>query len=85
MRLSDQKCVAEVNVAEIADAIGRYLKRHPKASETVEGVAKWWLRRQRYNDSIELVQQALDYLEATGRVKKCISLGMVRYQPVARH
>lgn len=55
---------------DIADTIDRYLVSCPEASETVEGVARWWLARQRYNDSLELVQCALDVLESQGRVER---------------
>ncbi|OIO59468.1 MAG: hypothetical protein COX57_02900 [Alphaproteobacteria bacterium CG_4_10_14_0_2_um_filter_63_37] len=55
-------------IASAADAISRYLASRPDASETLEGVARWWLLRQRYNDSLDLVQQALDRLVAQGEV-----------------
>lgn len=57
-------------VASTAEAIQRYLNTRPNASETVDGVAKWWLLRQRFEDSIEHVQQALDLLEQRGCVIK---------------
>ncbi|WP_428243230.1 hypothetical protein [Gynuella sp.] len=64
-----------------ADAILRYLAQRPEAAETVEGVAKWWLARQRYDDSVRLVQQALDYLEKQGEVEKMsITDGQVLYR-----
>ncbi len=55
-------------VISAAEAIKQYLIKRPNASETVDGVAKWWLVRQRYDDSVELVQKALDYLESHGEV-----------------
>ncbi len=58
------------DVAIVADAIRRYLSSRPNATETLEGVAKWWLLRQRYDDSLDVVQQALDCLEAQGEVLK---------------
>lgn len=56
----------------IAQSIKRYLGSRPQASETVEGVAKWWLIQQRYNDSLEQVQQALEYLEQKGDVSRVL-------------
>lgn len=65
----------------VAEAIRRYLSQRPEAAETVEGVAKWWLTRQRYDDSVRLVQTALDYLEQEGEVEKiCVSDGQVLYR-----
>ena len=58
------------DLEDVANAISRYISTRPNASETVEGVARWWLVRQRYDDSIEVVQQALNYLEARGKLTK---------------
>lgn len=59
-------------VIDAADAINRYLLVRPNASETVDGVAKWWLLRQRYQDSRQLVQKALDFLLIEGFVVKTV-------------
>ena len=58
------------DLENVANAISRYISSRPNASETVEGVARWWLLRQRYEDSIEIVKEALKYLEAEGKVAK---------------
>ena len=55
---------------DVANAIRRYISSRPNATETVEGVARWWLVRQRYEDSVEVVQQALNYLESSGKLTK---------------
>jgi hypothetical protein len=55
-------------VIEAADAIRRYLAVRPNAAETVEGVAQWWLARQRREDAIELARRALLHLEERGQV-----------------
>lgn len=55
---------------DVARAIRRYISSRPNATETVEGVARWWLVRQRYEDSVETVQEALNYLESSGKVTK---------------
>lgn len=59
-------------VVDTAKAINRYLLARPNATETVDGVAKWWLLRQRYDDSKELVQKALDLLMDEGVVMRCV-------------
>ena len=69
------------DIAGIAGAINRYLATHPEASETLEGVTRWWLTRQRYTDSLASVQSALDLLERKGEVDKlCLSGGTVLYR-----
>ena len=57
-------------IALIAEQIMNYLKSHPKAADSVEGVARWWLRRQQYEDAKHRVRKALDYLVTRGLVSK---------------
>lgn len=75
------KACEQDKVISAADRIRRYLETRPNAAETVEGVAKWWLARQRYADSVELAQQALDYLENKGKVVRFrLAGGKVMYR-----
>lgn len=68
-------------IISIAGEIRRYLVKTPSAAETVDGIARWWLSRQRFEDSVELVQAALDYLESKGEVEKQTSTaGYVTYR-----
>lgn len=57
-------------IKSIATTIKRYLLQRPNATETVEGVARWWLLQQRYEDSLEQVKLALELLEQEGTVRK---------------
>lgn len=67
-------------MAQIAEAIRRYLSDHPKAADTVEGIAGWWLVAERYQPTQEEVQQALDDLVAKGMViRKEVLNGRVVY------
>lgn len=43
----------------------RYLKEHPDARDTIEGIS-WWLLEQRMNDCVNDVQNALSKLLAQG-------------------
>lgn len=52
----------------ISEEIVRYLASRPHAADSVHGIAAWWLQRQRFEDSVAQVQQALDELEAKGMV-----------------
>ncbi len=61
--MSDKKNTA---IDTIAEEIKRYLTTKPNASETVQGIAKWWLLEQRFNDSIEKVQSAVNLLVKAG-------------------
>ena len=55
---------------EIAQLVSRYLDEHPNASDTIDGIARWWLDRQRFDDARELVSRALELLEQRGVVKR---------------
>ncbi|MGP0628528.1 hypothetical protein ACTRW9_02350 [Nitrospina sp. 32_T5] len=46
-----------------------YLEKHPRASDTPEGVMHW-LARQRYENMLELVGQALERLVQEGVMEK---------------
>lgn len=50
--------------AEITD----YLAAHPEAADTAEGVAQWWVGRQRYDRLMAAVEAALTRLVAQGVV-----------------
>ncbi|NIR30220.1 MAG: hypothetical protein GWN84_13100 [Gammaproteobacteria bacterium] len=52
----------EREIALIAREIRNYLATHPDAVDSLEGVVKWWLTRQRYEESTAKVMRALDYL-----------------------
>ncbi|SJM90027.1 hypothetical protein CRENPOLYSF2_1430003 [Crenothrix polyspora] len=59
----------DVEVLHIADQIECYLKSHPHAADTVEGITQWWLPGQGIEVSSSRVQQALDYLSLKSVVK----------------
>jgi len=70
----------DARVAEIAGEISRYLAKRPNAADSVEGIRRWWLLRQRYEDSAQLVQEALERLLQEGVVSQRVSAdGSVLY------
>ncbi len=60
----------DYETAKVAQEIERYLQSHPNAGDTVEGVARWWLQRQRYIETLDCVHNALDVLVKKGSVVK---------------
>ena len=50
---------------QVAEAIMKYLEEHPHAMDTAEGVADWWLPRDRAPANLELTRRALDRLVAS--------------------
>jgi hypothetical protein len=59
----------EGGVDALAGEILRYLHAHTSASDTTEGIARWWIKRQRLEDTVTRVQFALDRLVADALVE----------------
>ncbi len=51
---------------EIVQRILEYLREHPQAGDTLEGIAKWWLMCQQLSDRVVSVQRSLEVLKAQG-------------------
>jgi hypothetical protein len=70
----------EVAITAVAKTIQRYLDAHPNAADSVEGITRWWLTRQRYEEATKIVEQALERLVAEGKVAKTVTAeGAVLY------
>ena len=65
----DPKAI-DLEIVKIAEEIQGYLKNHPQSVDTVDGVANWWLLRQRYETAVEKVKKALEYLVDMGFLEK---------------
>jgi Fe2+ or Zn2+ uptake regulation protein len=75
-------------VESIATAILEHLKTHPLGADTAEGVARWWLGQADPPVSLELVESALEVLEARHAVRRVELVdGTVLYSsaPIDRH
>ncbi len=66
---------SEAEVVRIANDIKKYLADHPNAADTLDGITKWWFLRQRFTESAQLVQKALDYLVSESQVERKTNLG----------
>ena len=58
------------NQTEIAQKILSYLKKHPNAEDTLEGIVNWWLRSDRGEQAIDEVKDALNLLIEKGDVEE---------------
>jgi phosphatidylserine/phosphatidylglycerophosphate/cardiolipin synthase-like enzyme len=73
------------NVEASAEAIRRYLQAHPHASDTVDGVLRWWLAPQEFTLPTERVREALERLVAEGiAVRRTLPDGTVIYAAAQR-
>lgn len=70
----------EDEIIGIASRIDRYLQAHPNAADSAEGILRWWLTRQRIDESVQKIEQALALLLREGAVKKKVLIdGRVLY------
>ncbi len=69
----------------IADAIERYLQKHPAAADSEVGIAEWWLAEQGVRASVDEVREALKLLESRG-VMETVTLqgGRCLWRPTRR-
>lgn len=69
------------DITVLADQIEHYLAVHPNAADSSDGIARWWVARQRYQETTLIVQKALDYLQKKGVVSKSLMRdGVVIYR-----
>ena len=73
----------EEDTEAVADVIQRYLVAHPQAADTVEGVTRWWIPRERLEESLARTEAALERLVARGVVERTEIGGRVVYRRLA--
>lgn len=56
--------------SEIEEAVIGYLRNHPEAADTLDGIVHWWLPRQRYETARSSVEQALGHLVDRGLLRR---------------
>ncbi|MBN1608916.1 MAG: hypothetical protein JW940_19975 [Polyangiaceae bacterium] len=63
----------EASIDLIAAEILRYLRRNPRAKDTVEGIVRWWLPPLHDRASTEATERALNGLVEQGQVLRVAS------------
>lgn len=51
---------------EMADAILAYLAEHPQASDTLEGVAEWWIMQHQVRVEVNRLKKVFQQLAESG-------------------
>jgi hypothetical protein len=64
----------------IRDDVLGYLREHPRAMDSLEGISQWWLVRQRVRVSVQLVARALFDLERAGLLERIGENGNAMYR-----
>lgn len=57
-------------VRSVAKDLTEHFFCNPEAGDTLEGIADWWIARQRRDNAITLVRDALEFLVFEGSVLK---------------
>ncbi len=65
---------------KIAQEIVDYLREHPRGGDTLAGISKWWVMRQRISESVKTVSRVLEQLGKEGIVyERILADGKVVY------
>ena len=79
---SDDPGFRAKEVQKIADEIARYMKNHASGADTLEGVTRWWIARQRLSEAEEKVREAVELLCDQGVIqKRILADGTILYSP----
>ncbi len=56
----------DARIDQIASAIERYVALHPNASDTIDGIHRWWLMHEPLAEDTTLIEPALTRLIERG-------------------
>jgi hypothetical protein len=52
--------------SEVQASVIEYLRQHPQAADSLDGIVQWWLPRQRYETAHERIGRLLEEMVADG-------------------
>jgi len=65
---------------ELLEIVLGYLAEHPDASDTLEGIAEWWIMRQQTRVEIAKLAKVLQRLAESDLLEKVEDGGSLRYR-----
>ncbi len=71
---------AEERERDVTKAILEYLAEHPRAMDSLDGIAEWWLARARIRRDVSTVARVLTELTRQGVLEEVAAAGGVRYR-----
>ena len=54
----------------IAQLLINYMQNNPEAKQTAEGIARWWILQQKFEDEIEVIERVIKCLTDEGIIEK---------------
>jgi hypothetical protein len=76
----DPEARAHEREQEVARTILEYLDEHPKAMDSMEGIAEWWLARAQVRQDVSTIAKVLAELTKKGVLEEVSGAGKVRYR-----
>jgi len=55
---------------QIAQLLLDYMKKHPNAKHTAEGIARWWILQQKLDEEQFLVERVIEHFSEKGILEK---------------
>jgi len=66
---------------KIAQLLLTYMQNNPSAKHTAEGIARWWILQQKFEDEVEVIERVIKCLTDEGIIEKIeFSDGDAHYQ-----
>jgi Fe2+ or Zn2+ uptake regulation protein len=80
-RRTPNRCLAiNTKLPKLARHILRYLREHPEAQDTIEGITVWWVSERAIKQWLPQVRKALAALVTHGYLEKHTAAGNVFYR-----
>lgn len=79
MSKASKKVEKQWGEKEMVDAIFGYLTEHPRASDTLEGIAEWWIMRHHVRVEVNTLKRILSHLTKSGLLEKIGEGDKARY------
>jgi hypothetical protein len=77
---SDRGKARQLREEELAEAIVGYLAEHPRAMDTLQGIAEWWIPHQRVRVDVETIERVLRNLTEKGLLERLQTLESCLYR-----
>ena len=66
----------KINLTEkemrIAQLLIKHMLKNPDAKHTAEGIARWWIMQQKFEEELILVEKVIEYLTGIGLLEKVL-------------
>jgi Fe2+ or Zn2+ uptake regulation protein len=77
---SNEQAAENGREKQLEQAVVSYLHEHPHAMDTLEGIAEWWIMRQKVRVDIETLTRALERMTDRGLLERIGSGESARYR-----